>query len=1163
MTFEPSEDLGARDPAAAPADAATDVSARFRRAAELFEHLRMLPEREREALLADACKDDADLLVEVRSLLAFHDRPSDTLDTAVLRPTVGAVVGRYAILDVLGEGGMGTVYRARQEEPVRREVALKVVKLGMDTRHIVRRFEAERQALAAMEHPNVASVLDAGATTDGRPYFVMELVRGRPITQACDDARLDVRARVRLLLDVCAAVQHAHHKGVIHRDLKPSNILVARVDGRLVPKVIDFGVAKALSRGPNDRVTSTNLGEVFGTPDSMSPEQATGADVDVRSDVYALGVLLYELLVGTTPLRAALKARALPRQADGGDARAGAGPLRPVPPLDELRRIVRDLEPVRPSAAAEREGMAAVAALRGVDERTLRRSLRSDIEWILRKALETQPGRRYPTVAALADDLERWLAHEPVQARAPSTAYLVATFARRHTALLAAATAIAIAVVGGLILALYALEIIGAERDAAISAQNRQTQLAEDLRAQLFQSDVDRGRRRIVEGHLNEARDLLWGSSFAQPTAPQAAWALREMMWSVGPLTTFAFDERVRSVRLVPGGRRAFVAFEHGSPALVDPADGRIERFAGPPHDACDAAVAPDGTTAVVADFDGTTTLWSLGERKFLRVLAQGPSGRTFARFVDERSIVVLGRDGALVLVDRDDPATRSLLAHHDALPRRVIVAPTGMIAAGYEDGTVVVVDPPDRAGRRASRALRVDTRPITSLAFDAHGRRLASASTSRAVRVHRLPDLAVEAVFTVGPTSIVDLAFADAPLDVPLSDPLRDSEELLVFEWWEVIGIDLATGAERSVLPLSGTSVDRASDGGNIVFGQLGGPVVAIVETGRDAKAMQVPLPPQAIPFGFGLAGTFVASRRGTDLVGSAPDGTVLWTIELGTRPRHAVPSPDGRRFALLFPDRTLRVFELSGPDASGRIAPPSELLRRSGVHPGEYGSVRFSRDGSLLAYATRSNGVELIDVDAARHTDAEACAVLAPRDSEILAVEHRPDGRSLVVCERDGDVSIVDFIDGTQRTQRIGGAFSACVNADGSTAALAMWGGDLVLLDLLAERGDGGTRLARGHSAFASRLVPHPTDPNLLLSSSDDGTVRVWHVGLGRELASLAPFGRRVAILTVAWTDGGRSITIVGPTGETLVFSLDAADRAIEASRAAETLRQAQRQP
>jgi serine/threonine protein kinase/Flp pilus assembly protein TadD len=400
------------------------------KANELFLQARVIPgPEERRAFLDEACGTDAGLRQQVESLLAAGERAGDFLEKpAILDETsdriadtpdtldVGRVIGgRYKLLDQIGEGGMGLVFEADQESPVRRRVALKVVKPGMDTRHVLARFEAERQALALMDHPNIARVLDAGATDAGRPYFIMELVQGVPITEFCDRHSMPPRQRLELFRLVCQAVQHAHQKGIIHRDLKPSNVLVSGSEASPVVKVIDFGIAKAMGQALTDKTLVTGFAQMVGTPLYMSPEQAVpnGLNVDTRSDIYSLGVLLYELLTGTTPYD---KKRLL-----------SAG-------YDELRRIIREEEAPKPSTRLSTLGRAASTASenRRSDPRRLTRLLRGDLDWVVMKCLEKDRTRRYATADALAEDIQNYMRDRPVVAGPPSRAYRINKFVRRN-----------------------------------------------------------------------------------------------------------------------------------------------------------------------------------------------------------------------------------------------------------------------------------------------------------------------------------------------------------------------------------------------------------------------------------------------------------------------------------------------------------------------------------------------------------------------------------------------------------------------------------------------------------------------------------------------------------------------------------------------------------
>ncbi|MBX3732396.1 MAG: protein kinase [Verrucomicrobiae bacterium] len=475
-----------------------------------------IPEAERDAWLDRECTGDPALRERLRRRLAPPEtsgRPDDPASDASTLPSetflpdnelsgaatlqIGTEVGRYRLLEKLGEGGCGLVYVAEQTEPVRRRVALKVIKLGMDTRSVVARFEAERQALAMMDHPNIARVLDAGTTAQGRPFFVMELVRGIRITEYCDRNRLTTRHRIELFIQVCQAIQHAHQKGIIHRDIKPSNILVTTSDGPAaagVPKVIDFGIAKATEGRLTDATVYTQLHQFIGTPAYMSPEQAemSGLDMDTRSDIYSLGVLLYELLAGCTPF-------------DSRELMASG--------LDAMRRTLREQEPLRPSnrlAALPGPRLTTTAQRHSTDASRLLHQVRGDLDWIVMKCLEKDRTRRYDSAGALAADLRRHLNNEPVIARPPSAAYRFRKSLRRHRLAFSAAAVVVLALVSGLGISLW----LYAGKSAAEREQQTlrvQAEVAARDAGQAMEQAArqrDLARERLYESLLREAGSI-------------------------------------------------------------------------------------------------------------------------------------------------------------------------------------------------------------------------------------------------------------------------------------------------------------------------------------------------------------------------------------------------------------------------------------------------------------------------------------------------------------------------------------------------------------------------------------------------------------------------------------------------------------------------------
>jgi serine/threonine protein kinase/WD40 repeat protein len=798
------------------------VSPTHRTIETIFDEAFSRPALERSAYLDGACGGDADLRDRVEALLSAADDAGEFLEqpaTASAEPVradegPGTVIGRYKLLQKVGEGGFGTVYMAEQERPVRRRVALKIIKLGMDTRQVIARFEAERQALALMDHPNIARVLDAGATEAGRPYFVMELVRGDPITDYCDRNNLQTAERLSLLKQVCHAIQHAHQKGVIHRDVKPSNILVTVADGRPIPKVIDFGIAKAISARLTERTLFTEHRQLIGTPEYMSPEQAemSGVDVDTRTDVYSLGVLLYELLTGTTPF----DRRTLRRAAFG-----------------EVQRIIREQDPPRPSTRLSSlmgdVSVRDIAHHRGTDPSSLTRTVRGDLDWIVMKCLEKDRTRRYETANGLANELQRYLDHVPVQAGPPSARYRLRKFARRNRTLATAVLIIAVTLLGATVLSATFGVLAGRARDVAEQAERELTAslgISERLRDEAVEA------RELVDEQNADLRRVAYASHIRSIEQKLAAGAQHpaqiehldkmdeghrgfEWTWlrnrvSVAPTLELELDPRspVRAAKFSPDGSRVLVATASGVARIClaatletlvelpteelqiregcfDPAGARVllatsnglvlfdafngRRLADAPLDAVSVDYAPDGKRIAAAAADGTITWLDAGdlsevartatEARAVKRLEIGPEGRRLLLASGDRKARIVDAEDGTVLVE---------LAHHpeglshadwsgDVVNAAVFSHDGRLVATAGQGGDVITWNARtgDQLRRFQPHQQFFNTTWIAlDVAFDASGTLLASCGRDGLLRVHDVARGHVKGVFRLDPSS-------------------------------------------------------------------------------------------------------------------------------------------------------------------------------------------------------------------------------------------------------------------------------------------------------------------------------------------------------------------------------------------------------------------------
>jgi len=651
----------------------------------IFHQALKLGPDERAPYLDRACGDDPALRERVEKLLGAEQHAGGFMrDPAAPDPQdaaegPGDTIGPYKLLQVIGEGGMGTVYMADQTEPVQRRVALKIVKPGMDSGEVVARFEAERQALALMDHHGIAKVFDAGETQSGRPYFAMELVKGISITEYCDQHRLKPRERLELFVQVCRAVHHAHQKGVIHRDIKPANVLVADYDDKAVPKVIDFGVAKATGPQLTEKTMFTQFGQILGTFEYMSPEQAklNQLDVDTRADIYSLGVLLYELLTGTTPF-------------DRGRLQ--------VVGFEELLRIIREEEPPKPSTRISTLGerTETVAASRGGDARQLRRSLSGDLDWIVMRAMDKDRNRRYESAASLADDIERFLADAPVHACPPSTAYRMKKFVRRHRGQVTAAGALVLVLILGLVGTSYGFVRANEARERAVGVN--------------FRMGFDRGLRLCEDGHVGHG--MLWlarALELCPDDAPDMERVVRANLsaWrrELNALEmVFPHEAPVIAVAFSPDGKWLATG---GEDFIAQVWDLRTGKPVGEPMrhrgDVHELEFSADGTLLLSADYRRTAFLWDPRSGKRIHTLDH-------AAGASPRELVVLTATGGVLGAAFRPP--------HDA-----------QLVTSCGDGTIMIWD--TRTGEKTQAQLpkTAHRHMVHDVAVSADGKRILTGS--------------------------------------------------------------------------------------------------------------------------------------------------------------------------------------------------------------------------------------------------------------------------------------------------------------------------------------------------------------------------------------------------------------------------------------------------
>jgi WD40 repeat protein/serine/threonine protein kinase len=1092
---------------------------------------------ERAAYLDRACGGAPELRRRVERLLEAHAEAGGFLAAppAAAAATcdwpaeaAGTVVGPYKLLEPIGEGGFGVVFLAEQQQPLRRKVALKVVKPGMDSKQVVARFEAERQALAIMDHPNIARVLDGGATTSGRPYFVMELVKGAPITAFCDQGQLSVRQRLGLFVSVCRAVQHAHQKGVIHRDLKPSNVLVTVHDTTPAVKVIDFGVAKALGQELTDKTLFTGCAQMVGTPPYMSPEQAglSGLDVDTRSDVYSLGVLLYELLTGTTPF-----ARERLRGAD----------------YDEIRRIIREEEPARPSTRLSTLGPAArtASANRRSEPHKLSALLRGELDWVVLKALEKDRNRRYESASAFAADVERYLHDEPVLACPPSAAYRFRKFARRNKGTLLtltlaggvlAATAVLLVTLRDNAQLQEAINEAATARDREAAARRAEADAHKQLELQSYHHGVALASVEWRDNHLARADQLLngcpsylrhWEWYYLQRVSHPERLTLAEHR---APLTGVAYS---------PDGKYLASADDEGWVILRDAASGRtVHSFKAHAGAVRGMTFSPDSRRLAFAA-GARAKIWDIGRRDSASLeghkrpvvgLAFSRDGKRLASASADQVIKVWDAPGAKgppswkVSASWEVPLLKNEGPGPDPVP--LVFSPDGQRLASAH--------PPDSMVRlweaATGRRLRMTGwgGPTLSLAMSPDGRLLAGGGADGFVR---LCDLAPCLGFGVtiqllrgrhgGPVTAVAfspdgrrLASGSADQTVKIWDPTPNPKGLVA----EGEGRWTRTGPDGEELwTLKGhtagiVGLAYSPDGKRLASADRSGKV-RVWDADLNPEALALKGHEQLLAMAFTAGGEqfLTAGSDQTVKVWHAPSGRALRTVPVPEQvDGFGAFSPDGRLFAGAVPDAP----GSSPVQVSDATTRPSPRTATEGPHPPRT-APEWPRPGNFAVKVwDTTTGAEL--------------QVLRGHTYLACTVAFSPDNRRLATGSRDRTVRVWEVDTGRQLYLLAGhtsAVYSLAFSPDGTRLASGERDKTIKLWDLTTGR---ELHALHGHTGRVLGLSFGPSGRRLA-SASADGTVKVWDLASGRPLLNL-PGHLNTGATGVAFSPDGQRLVTVG---------------------------------